>query len=333
MNERRHIHLVGTVNLPTAGEVLDKAGAIMGNDLLRLPDGEPGPRRAWVMYQRPMFVNTPYFISSPDDLGGNRMLRPGVCAQDITFPELGYAREARLSYSDFKAAKRAGKVPEHVRFQVSLPTPLVCLSVGLVPDSIPAVEEAYTDAMLREISVICDAIPHNELAIQWDMCLEMLMFDGRLPTANWDPEKDPDRIRRITSGVPADVHCGMHLCYGDSDGKHAIEPLDTQKMVELANLITDVAARPLQWIHMPVPIARDDDAFFAPLQNLKLHPQTELFLGLIHHGDGPEGARRRIAAAEKYVSNFGVATECGIGRMLTGEQIVSLFHTHVAACG
>jgi hypothetical protein len=164
------------------------------------------------------------------------------------------------------------------------------------------------------------------------MCLEMLMFDGRLPGVKWDPEKDPDRIHHLTSGVPADVHLGMHLCYGDSDGKHAIEPVDTQKMVELANLITKVATRPLQWIHMPVPIARDDEAFFAPLQNLKLHPQTELFLGLIHHADGPEGARRRIAAAEKFVSRFGVATECGIGRMLTPDQIVSLFHTHVAAC-
>ncbi|MGH7882391.1 MAG: hypothetical protein ACREN8_05735 [Candidatus Dormibacteraceae bacterium] len=41
----------------------------------------------------------------------------------------------------------------------------------------------------------------------------------------------------------------------------------------------------------------------------------ELYLGLVHHEDGLEGAQRRADMASKYVPHFGVATECGMGRV------------------
>jgi hypothetical protein len=73
-------------------------------------------------------------------------------------------------------------------------------------------------------------------------------------------------------------------------------------------------ARPLQLIHMPVPRNRADDAYFAPLRRLDLRPETELCLGLGHYTDGIEGARKRLATAEKFVRDFSIATECGFGR-------------------
>lgn len=42
----------------------------------------------------------------------------------------------------------------------------------------------------------------------------------------------------------------------------------------------------------PVPIDRDDDAYFAPLESLLLHEGTELYLGLIHREDGARSAHR-----------------------------------------
>ena len=77
------------------------------------------------------------------------------------------------------------------------------------------------------------------------------------------------------------------------------------------------SAAPSSFLHLPVPIERDDAAFFAPLAELALHPETELFLGLVHHEDGTEGALRRIAAARPALAGlaaFGIATECGFGR-------------------
>src|SRR5581483_10375971 len=127
--------------------------------------------------------------------------------------------------------------------------------------------------------------------------------------------------------VPTDVELGIHLCYGDYDAKHFVEPLDAGKEVELANAIAELAERPLGWMHMPVPIARTDDAFYAPLADLRLPPETELYLGLIH-ADGRDA--ERVAAAQKVVSDFGVATECGIARQRTPEQVRELIRAHAA---
>ena len=82
---------------------------------------------------------------------------------------------------------------------------------------------------------------------------------------------------------------------------------------------------------MPVPIDRSDDAYFAPLADLKLQAGTELFLGCVHAGDGVEGTRKRIAAASRHVSAFGIATECGMGRCKTPEVVTELLQIHADA--
>jgi hypothetical protein len=65
---------------------------------------------------------------------------------------------------------------------------------------------------------------------------------------------------------------------------------------------------------MPVPRHRDDDSYFAPLRGLDRTRGSELYLGLLHFTDGAAGARGRIAAAKRTVQDFGIATECGLGR-------------------
>ena len=62
--------------------------------------------------------------------------------------------------------------------------------------------------------------------------------------------------------------------------------------------------RPIQLIHMPVPRDRADDAYFEPLKRLKLQPETELCLGLVHYTDGVAGTQRRLATAKKYAKRF-----------------------------
>jgi hypothetical protein len=80
-----------------------------------------------------------------------------------------------------------------------------------------------------------------------------------------------------------------------------------------------------------VPRDRDDVAYFEPLKHLKLLATTELYLGLIHLTDGVAGAKRRLAAANQVVANFGVATERGFGRRApaTIPQLLDL-HREVA---
>ena len=140
-----------------------------------------------------------------------------------------------------------------------------------------------------------------------------------------------DNFRRLAAAVPADVELGFHLCYGDLDGKHFVDPIDATKMVELANLIIRSAQRPVTWLHMPVPIGRSDDAFYRPLRALSLDPETELYLGLVHAEDGLEGARQRIEAAKKFSPPFGVASECGISRGRDRALAMKFIETYGAA--
>jgi len=138
-----------------------------------------------------------------------------------------------------------------------------------------------------------------------------------------------ERALQQAAAVPEQVELGYHLCYGDAGEMHFAEPVDTGNLVRLANSISSRAPRKLTWIHFPVPIARDDDAYFLPLDSLSLRGATEIYLGLVHREDGVEGAQRRISAAMSHLLKFGVATECGIGRAPAGS-LFTVLETHRA---
>jgi hypothetical protein len=123
------------------------------------------------------------------------------------------------------------------------------------------------------------------------------------------------------------VELGYHFCYGDNNHKHSLEPRDMSVMVDLANALIAALHRPVDFMHMPVPRDRADDAYFAPLAQLAIPPSTELYLGLVHFTDGEAGTRRRIAAASKVRTDFGIGTECGFGRR-PSETIVPLLELH-----
>jgi len=171
--------------------------------------------------------------------------------------------------------------------------------------------------MLKEVETICRAIPHRDLCIQWDICIEMILWDGRSthirnPFANLHAAII-QRMQSLSRAVPKDVELGFHLCYGDWEAKHFIEPEDAGKLVEMANTLAEHVDRPITYFHVPVPANRSDDSYFKPLTALQLSSKTELYLGLVH-ADGVENTRKRISVASIYVSDFGIATECGIAR-------------------
>jgi hypothetical protein len=85
-------------------------------------------------------------------------------------------------------------------------------------------------------------------------------------------------------------------------------------MTEKANALSRRVRRRVNWLHMPVPRDRHDDDYFAPLSDLSVGDDMEIYLGLVHFTDGVEGTRRRMAAADKVISTYGIATECGFGR-------------------
>ena len=290
-----NVHLVGSIGLDTVDEVFRTVGELLGPYLRRVPDGEVGGRRLWISWQYPL-LRASVFLR-PDPSGAIRptnrfpllTLAEGVAPSDVRFGELGYAREARASYLDFVAARDNGTLPKGIRFQVCLPTPFAVVSSVVVPAVLPAVEAAYERAMIAEVAALCRHIPHRDLCIQWDVCNEMVVWDGQASDAvpaDVPREKLIARMQRLCAAVPDDVELGLHLCYGDFGAKHFVEPKDAAKMVEFANALAKSIPHKLAYIHMPVPIERSDDVFYTPFRDLKLGEGTELFLGLVHAKDG-----------------------------------------------
>lgn len=325
-------HLVGSVPLANAEEVFRTTNSILGERLYRIPDGETGVRTNWIGWQVAFFQKNPAFELIPPEPEAYSMLprfklRSAAFSQ-LIFDNIGYADAAIESYAIFSQLKQAGIIPTYCRFQVSLPTPIATVVAFVIPEDMAAVEPAYEVGMLNELDRISAAIPHEELAIQWDVAVEFGILEGVMPPFLSDSKAEIlTRLIRLGDSIPSDVEMGYHLCYGDAGHSHFKQPEDTSKLVEVANALSASVKRTINWIHMPVPRDRSDDAYFAPLKNLKLHPETELYLGLVHYTDGIEGTQKRIAVAKKFVSEFGVATECGLGRR-PSETIPDLMRIH-----
>ena len=247
-------------------------------------------------------------------------LKPDVALEAVRFPNLFYADIAEQSYAVFKRLKDAGKIPgRHKIPGRSVPAHSV-VWLFLVDELHAAIDPLYNDALKREIDKIASTIPHDELAIQFDVASAVFARLERDEASSYGRSKAEMQetfaniMVDLGNRVPAGVDLLYHLCYGDSNHRHVVEPTDMGDMVEFSNRVSRQIARPIELIHMPVPRNRSDDAYFAPLRRLELRPGTELCLGLVHHTDGVDGTRQRLAAAKKYARNFAIATECGFGR-------------------
>jgi len=200
----------------------------------------------------------------------------------------------------------------------------------MLPSDRPLILPALTQHLIGEVAQIAAAIPNDRIAVQWDVCQEVLAWEGYYEEGPVDFRSETINVlTRIGEAVPEAIELGYHLCYGSPADEHCVQPKDMAIMVEIANGTSAGVARPIQFFHMPVPKGRTDDAYFAPLDNLHLHPETELYLGLIHHDD-PAGDTARLAAARRHIRVAGVATECGMARG-NPARLPSLLTAHVRA--
>lgn len=338
------LHFVGSIPLQDGRAVFETLARRFGSHLRRIPDGETGDRTNWIQYQEDVFARHPDFqrIEGPADprsgsakraQTGKFELKAGAKPSPESFGDLGYARAAIESYADFKALKQSGVIAPGQRYMVALPSPYNVISFCIMPDSQAAAEIPYEARLLQEFQEILAAVPHDELSIQWDCAHDMQAFDGaRTPWFTPAKQGIIDRLVRLGNAVPADVELGYHFCYGSYGGRHFVEPKSMAAMVELANGILVGLTRSFDYLHMPVPIERDDDAYFMPLRDLKRTAGMEVFLGLIHDRDGAEGTLRRLATARRHFSGFGLSTECGFGRYQPDEAKAILdTHTQVIA--
>ena len=324
----RNVYLVGSVPMASATEVFEKVSAVLGTRIKWLPDGETGERGDWISWLEPVFAEHPLFQKSGEffrvhETGTGReryTLKPGVKPQDVRFDKLFYGDIAKASYAEFKRLKDAGKISAPTKFQVDLVPAHSVIWLFLVNSLHAPIDPIYNDALKREIDKIAAAIPHDELAIQFDVASAVFARLERNEASSYGHSKAEMQetfsniLVELGDRVPGDIDLLYHLCYGNSGHKHVVEPTDMNDMVDFTNRVARQIKRPVQLVHMPVPRNRSDDAYFEPLKRLKLQPETELCLGLVHYTDGVEGAKRRLETAKRYASHFSIATECGFGR-------------------
>jgi hypothetical protein len=309
-------------------QVFEAVSAALGHRVKRIPDGETAERGDWITWLEPVFVASPalqksgeFFRVHATGTGRERYtLKPGRKPEDVHFENLHYADFANGSFAVFKRLKAAGKIAKETKFQIDLVPAHSVIWLYLVDALHAPIDPIYNEAVKREIDKIAAALPHDEIAIQFDVASAVFARLERDQASSYGRTKEEtqETFSRILIGlgnhVPPSIDLLFHLCYGDSNHKHVVEPTDMADMVEFANRVSRQIKRPIQLIHMPVPRNRADDAYFEPLRNLKLRPETQLCLGLVHYTDGIEGTKNRVATAKKYVSDFAVGTECGFGR-------------------
>jgi len=321
------VHLVGSVPLPDSESVFRTVCGAVGSYITRLPDGETGIRKSWIKFLQDVLADHPAIELDPDAPPFKFVQWDGVVVREI--PRLhvipgkevtadgfvtGYADMAIESFAVFDRLQKEGVIPAGVKFQVSLPTPLAPTYNNMVPEDRPKMIPAIVEHFEGEVAKIAAAIPHDRLAFQWDVCQEVLAWEGYYDEGPVDFQTETiDVLVRVGDAIPEDIEFGYHLCYGSPADEHMVLPKDAGIMVEMVNRICARVKRSIQFFHMPVIENRTDDAYFEPFKNLKLKPGTELYLGLVFPNDD-EGNAARLAAARKFVKVDGIGSECGWAR-------------------
>jgi hypothetical protein len=332
------VHFNGSINLPDAETVMREISSRIPSGVRRMTDGETGERNYWIHFQVQKFVAMPEFelvnqvqvYETEDQAPAMPQLRlaPGASADTVQWPNLGYADAYTESYELFRRLQDEGVIPEGVRFQMQYPTPLAGVAGAFAPDELPALVASYGAALFADLDRALDAIPHDRCAVQWDVAFEFGLLEGGFgPTLPVDQVAPP--LIACINHVPDDVPVGMHLCYGDYGHEHFVQPESLAMQVGLVNALTAGARRPLDFVSFTVPQARDDAGYFAPLKDLQAGPETELYLALVpyHPGDQAPGTAARqvehidaaLGQSAAGAREWGICTECGMGRVAAGD--------------
>jgi hypothetical protein len=329
--------LVGSIPLETVQDVFRTFGAPLGRYLKSLPDGEVGPRRHWISrvhYQ--VFAGHPELeiLRHPRADGGIERLSPHDysdawqfkvkdAVEQVSFGEpgwrLGYARDAINSYFVFSTLREKGVIPAHLRFQVSLPmvNSVVAPRIFPTPGDLEKMKPGYEGALRAEVAKIVEKIPARDLAIQWDCAHEISDVHGAVAPFPREGaiERNLVQVRNLAPHIPESVAMGYHFCFGTLGGWPRLVPDDLGETVKFANAVVEASGRRVDWIHIPL-LDRSDDAFVRPLADLKPRG-AEVYLGAIHN---MERFAERIAAARKFLPDFGVGAFCGFGRIPASEM-------------
>ncbi len=333
--------LVGSLPVDSTETAFRIGGELFGDLVFALPDGETGPRRAWVGYERERLCrphpDVETVAETPSPTGAPRhayetpvfRLRDGV--SEVRFASWPRVDDAIASYETFRTLRARGAIPSDLRFQVCLPFPASALN-GFKADfehDYPIVARGFEELVARELDRLLGAVPPGDLAVQWDVCYEVLDLEGVLAWTAGDAwERFAGPVGRLSRLVPEETLLGYHLCYGTFPEWPMYEARDLDLLVRMANHAVASSGRTVDWLQLAGPryLRSEDERFFAPLADLE-PGDARVYLGIVLPLDGIPGLRRRHATASRFLADFGVSLYCGFGRQ-PGEDPAETLREH-----
>jgi hypothetical protein len=319
--------LLGSLPADSAEHALRASAELFGDLTFALPDGETGPRAAWVGYERERLmrpnpaIETVEETPSPTGIPRHAYETPVFTVREgaeVRFDAWPRIDDAIASYGVFRSLREQGAIPDGLRFQVCLPFPTSALNAFKADFArdYAAAEPAFEELVPRDLARLTDAIPPEDLALQWDVCYEVLDIEGVVAWFSGDAwERYTGPVTRLTRQIPEDVLVGYHLCYGTFPQWPMYEARDMGVIVRMANHAIAQSGRRVDWVHLAGPryLRSEDERFFAPLAELE-PGDARVFLGIVLPIDGVAGLRRRHGVASRFLDDFGVAMYCGFGR-------------------
>jgi hypothetical protein len=300
--------------------------------LRRVPDGEPGERLGWIGYQFAKFRQMDALTLELAEGDAATYTTPKLAlredAGEVVWPDLGYAGVYWESYAIFERLDTEGLVPPGVRFQVEYPTPLASIAGFISARDQAALLPSYEAALFADLDGLLASVPHDRIAVQWDVAVEF----GLLARGEHDFDPLMDRLARCIDQVPRDVPAGAHLCYGDYGHKHFADPPSLELQVRVIGEVTARAARAVNWFSVTVPQHVSDPAFFAPLAQLRLPEETEIYFALVPYhpsqqASGTTDKQVRLIDGHLGGREWGICTECGMGRV-ERDDIPAMLDAH-----
>ena len=342
------VHFNGGVNLPDTETVMREIAARVPAGVRRIPDGETGSRQNWIFFQLEKFWQTPGLeqagvMDTPSE-GYEQMpkvrLSDGVEPADVRWADLGYADVYQDSYATFRRLRDEGVIPSSVQFQVQYPTPLASINGWVVPEDQDRLEPSYESALFADLDRLLAALPPDEVAVQWDVAVEFAILEGGFEgTAAQTLDGIVERLVRCVDHVPDAVPVGLHLCYGDYQHQHFKQPESLDLQVRVSNAVVAASGRTVNWLAYTVPQNRSDAAFFEPLRDLNVSPETELYFALVpyHPAEQEPGtvdAQVQLVDSHLPSAEWGICTECGMARAERDDVPVLLdLHREIIATG
>ena len=220
------VHFVGSIPLPDAETVFRTLSGAVGRHVVREPDGETGIRKTWIRFLQDVLASNPAIEYAKDvppfkftQWDGKvireipRLRLKGGAVPDPNSFTTGYADMAIESWGLFDRLQQAGVIPADVKFQISIPTPIAPTYNNMLPADRPRLLPPLTQHFVGEVAKIAKALPNDRIAVQWDVCQEVLAWEGYYDQGPVDVHIETiDVLCRIGDGVPASVELGYHLC-------------------------------------------------------------------------------------------------------------------------